>query len=126
MGDLRENKELMADFNACMKYRRQHISDLEQFAMAKKYSVRFITKMQSLGWYSLMIWAPLMMYFYSLEIYTWDEVYPWFLVHSLVSLQWDNYWAEGFLGHTHFDYFSREELQHAFGDQKEDDLGECT
>ena len=107
---LRQDKELMADFNACIKYRRGHMHDVYQFSLARKYDIGFISKMQSLGYHSLWIWLPLFYFF------PHRETTLACLLHCSLAVHWDKWWGEAFSGHTHFDYFSRKELQDVYGD----------
>ena len=107
---LQQDKARMADFNACMKYRRVHMHDVYQFSLARKYDIGFISKMQNLGYYSVLIWLPLGYFF------PHGETTLACLLHFSLAVHWDNWWGEAFSGHQHFDYFSRKELQDAFGD----------
>lgn len=112
---LQQDKELMADFEACMKYRRAHMHDVYQFALARKYDIGFISRMQNLGYHSLWICIPLLYFF------PYRETTLWCLLQFSLAVHWDNWWGEAFSGHQHFDYFSRKELQDRYGDRWEDD-----
>lgn len=111
---LRQDKELMADFRACMKYRREHMHDVYQFSLARKYDIGFIVNMQKLGYASLLIWLPLLYFF------PHRETTLSCLLHLSLAVHWDKWWGEAFSGYTHFDYFSREELKEKYGDNWED------
>ena len=111
---LRQDEELMADFHACMKYRREHMHDAYQFSLAKKYDLEHIENMQNLGLYSLWIWLPLFIFF------PHRESVLLCLLHVSLFVHWDKWWGEAFGGHQHFDYFSREELKERFGENWED------
>ena len=107
---LQQDEELMADFRACMKYRREHMHDVYQFSLARKYDIAFIENMQRLGLHSLWIWLPL---FY---LFPHRETSLAFLLHISLAVHWDNWWGDAFAGHQHFSYFSREELKKVYGD----------
>lgn len=111
---LQQDKELLADFSACMKYRREHMHDVYQFSLARKYDIGFIQKMQGLGFQSLIIWLPLFYFF------PYRETSLAFLLHISLAVHWDHWWGEAFAGHQHFRYFSREELKKEYGDSWED------
>ena len=110
---LQQDKELMADFEACMKYRRLHMSDIYQFSLARKYDIDYVEKMQLLPYFLLWIWLPLLYFFPHRETVLWG------LLHVSLTFHWDQWWSNAFSGHQHFDYFSREELKKAFGDNWE-------
>ena len=115
MLDLTKDKELMKDFNACIKFRRiGNYGDLVQFARARKYSIGFIERMQNFGLYSLWIWCPI------LVLYPTYINFLWAVIYFLIFLLWDEWWAQGFVGHQNFDHFSVEDLKEHYGDRWED------
>lgn len=117
---LRQDKELMADFRACMKYRREHMQDAYEFFLAKKYDIGFIDNMQRMGLLSIWVWLPLFYFFPQREAVLWS------LLHISLVVHWDNWWGQAFSGHQHFDYFSREELNQSFGESWEDGPADWT
>ena len=108
---LEQDTELMADYRACRRYRREHMRDVYQFALARKYSLDSVVKMQGLGFHSLWVWLPL---FYA---FPHHETVLYAIMHFLLVLHWDHWWGQAFAGHQHFSYFSREELKNRYGSE---------
>jgi hypothetical protein len=111
---LLQDRELMADFRACMKYRREHMRDVYQFYLARKYDLGFIENMQRLALHSLWIWLPLFYFFPD------RETTLCCLLHTSLVLHWDNWWGNAFAGYQHFDCFTRADLKRRYGDRWDD------